>query len=184
MPSQQLLNYVGLDPQQRELNSTQVGQAPAKNGWHFKSRKRSTLSNYGELKSTGCDTSINVFTNVSLQWQSRTIERSATRYFHDKKYTAYYCFSATRPFSTNNSILNSCVKWAVFSEPVTYYVNAISPFLLFLFVQATNKSFCFILTAHQPILREWRVLWNKDQHWESLWPSFLIASIEPLLGTR
>ena len=26
------------------------------------------------------------------------------RYFHDKKYTAYYCFSATLPFGTINSI--------------------------------------------------------------------------------
>ena len=31
--------------------------------------------NYGELQNTGSDTSINVFTNFSLQWQSRTIER-------------------------------------------------------------------------------------------------------------
>ena len=30
-----------------------------------------------------------------------------------------YCFRATLPFSTNNSILKSCAKWAVFSEPVT-----------------------------------------------------------------
>ena len=44
------------------------------------------------------------------------------RYFHDKKITAYYCFSATLLFSTNNSILNSCVKWSLFSDPVTYYV--------------------------------------------------------------
>ena len=47
MPSQQLLNVATksvLTPKQRELNSTQVGQAPAKNGWHFKSRKRSTSS--------------------------------------------------------------------------------------------------------------------------------------------
>ena len=35
MPSQQLLNVAArsvLTPKQRELNSTQVGQAPAKNG--------------------------------------------------------------------------------------------------------------------------------------------------------
>ena len=28
--------------------------------------------NYGELKNTGSDTSINVFSNFSVQWQSRT----------------------------------------------------------------------------------------------------------------
>ena len=38
------------------------------------------------------------------------------RYFHDKKYTAYYCFRATLPFSTNNSILKYCPKWALISH--------------------------------------------------------------------
>ena len=32
-------------------------------------------------------------------------------------------FKATLTFSTNNSILKSCAKWALFSEPVTYYVS-------------------------------------------------------------
>ena len=47
-------------------------------------------------------------------------------YFHDKKYTAYYCFSATLPFSANKSILNSYAKWALFSEPVTFYQTLFS----------------------------------------------------------
>ena len=95
--------------------------------------------NYGELKNTGSDTSINIFTNFSLQWQSRTTEclclNSATRYFHDKKYTAYYCFSATLSFSVNNLILNSYAKWALFSEPVTYdYVHFIVQCMYYSFV--------------------------------------------------
>ena len=39
---------------------------------------------------------------------------SATRYFLDKKYTAYYCFKSTLPLNTNNSILKLCAKWSVF----------------------------------------------------------------------
>ena len=43
--------------------------------------------------------------------------------FHNNKYTAYYCFSATLPFSTNNSISNSCAKWPLFLDPVTYTIT-------------------------------------------------------------
>ena len=71
MPSKQLLNvstWSVLTPKQRELNYTRVGQAPAKNGWHFKSRKRSTSSKLRRTENTGSDISINVFTNFSSQW--------------------------------------------------------------------------------------------------------------------
>ena len=83
--------------------------------------------NYGELKNTGSDTSINVFTILAYNGSQERLNangyNSTTRYFHDKKYTAYYCFSATLPFSANNSILNSYAKWALFSEPVTNVDN-------------------------------------------------------------
>ena len=35
-------------------------------------------------------------------------------------YRASSCFSATLPYSTNNSILNSCAKRPLFLDPVTY----------------------------------------------------------------
>ena len=52
-------------------------------------------------------------------FECRGLKIQGPLYFHDKKYTAYDCFRAILSCNTNNSILKSCAKWAVFSEPVT-----------------------------------------------------------------
>ena len=65
MLSQQLLNVATksvLTPKQRELNSTQVQLKTADILNHVNGVRR---QNYGELKNTGSDTSINVFTNLA-----------------------------------------------------------------------------------------------------------------------
>ena len=69
--------------------------------------------------------------------------------FHDKKYTAYYCFKANLLFNTNNSILKSCAKWAVFSEPVLYiYISAcarISISIVLISVRLASLSQLYLL---------------------------------------